>query len=498
MSSSAMSATASENASGTAATVSTDSPQQSIVGPPYPPQTAQLGLAPFPVPDIPVSGVLLALFVAAGAANMRVYRRNRRRSYKFLFSALLMVFCAARTVALALRIAWAAEGGDPGDVRDSPRPTVVRLAVAAQIFTAAGVLLLFVTNLVFAQRVVRAYHPFFGWSKPVSALFWALFASAVIVLILVVTVTVQGFFIAPPPPPGSEGVGGGGGGGGDDTKKREVVRKVQLVCATYLAVYAFLPVPLVTLAAAVPRRTRIDKFGEGHFRTKFALLTFTATLLAAGATFRAVVAFYPRPVDRPAWFHGRACYYCFNYVIELIVVFTYALSRFDKRFHIPDGSSAPGHYSRAELGMAGSGALVSQAVSERDERRRGRASGWGKRRADSDQTFAKEMPSEPWRTATGRSARSLPSIIRPASSVYGCNICFPVKYGVHIETRPDQPGEPAWEPAWGSGVEWLSKARDRIKFPTGATWDRRMSETYEELPLSDAKIEQGEVWLWTI
>ncbi|KAK4246445.1 hypothetical protein C7999DRAFT_42133 [Corynascus novoguineensis] len=352
---------------------------------------------------------------------MRVYRRNRRRSYKFLFSALLMVFCAARTVALALRIAWAAESGDPGDVRDPPRPTVVRLAVAAQIFTAAGVLLLFVTNLVFAQRIVRAYHPFFGWSKPASALFWALFASAVIVLILVVTVTVQGFFIAPPPPPGSEGAAAAAAAadGGDDAKKREVVRKVQLVCATYLAVYAFLPVPLVTLAAAVPRRTRIDKFGEGHFRTKFALLTFTATLLAAGATFRAVVAFYPRPVDRPAWFHGRACYYCFNYGVELIVVFTYALSRFDRRFHIPDGSSAPGHYSRAELGMAGSGALVSQAAFERDRRKRGRASGWGKRRADSDQTFVEGMSAEPWRAVIRRSARSLPRLIRPASSVYG-------------------------------------------------------------------------------
>ncbi|KAL2172871.1 hypothetical protein VTG60DRAFT_49 [Thermothelomyces hinnuleus] len=432
MSSSTSSATASGSASVPAATGSGGS-SPPATGPPYPPHTAQLGLVPTPMPDIPVSGVLLALFVAAGAANMAIFRRNRRRSYKFLFSALLMVFCAARVIALALRIAWAAaESAAASPPADAT--SVVRLAIAAQIFAAAGVLLLFVTNLVFAQRVVRAYHPFFGWSKSVTALFGVLFASAAVVLVLVVTVTVMGFFIAPPPPSGGAAAAAGGSGGGgsddsDDDGKREVVRKVQLVCATYLAVYAFLPVPLVTLAAVMPRKTRIDKFGEGHFRTKFTLLTFTATLLAVGAAFRAAVAFSPRPADQPAWFHSRTCYYCFDYVVELMVVFTYALSRFDRRFHIPDGSSAPGHYSCAEMGMADS-AVVLRADFERNRRgrakkgrRRKRWRNWwtkGKRRADHpEQSYAMEgSPNELWPAATGRSNRSLPSIIRPASSLY--------------------------------------------------------------------------------
>jgi hypothetical protein len=116
-----------------------------------------------------------------------------------------------------------------------------------------------------------------------------------------------------------------------------------------LAVYAFLPVPLMGLAAVVPRRSGIDKFGEGHNGTKVVLLTFTTVLLAAGATFRAVVAYFQRPLDDPGWFHSKACYYGFNYAVELVVVYTYALSRFDRRFHIPDGSSAPGHYSGAEF-----------------------------------------------------------------------------------------------------------------------------------------------------
>ncbi|KAG7287700.1 hypothetical protein NEMBOFW57_007213 [Staphylotrichum longicolle] len=288
--------------------------------PPLPPKTAQLGGIPSPSPDITISVLLATLFFVAAAGNVLVYRRNRRSRYKFLFSALLVVFCAARVAALGLRCAWAAH------------PRDVRVAIAAQIFTAAGVLILFVTNLVFAQRVVRAYHPFFGWSKGVTALFGVLFASAVAVLAMVVAVTVQSFFVA------------------EGDARRAVDRRVQLFCATYLAVYAFLPVPLAALAAVVPRNTGIDKFGEGHFRTKFALLTCTATLLTFGAAVRAVGVWCPRPLADPAWFHSKACYYCVVYVIEIIVVYAYTILRFDRRFHIPDGSSGPGHYSGAEYG----------------------------------------------------------------------------------------------------------------------------------------------------
>jgi hypothetical protein len=269
------------------------------------------------LPDIPVCAALLALFLAAAAANVAIFRRNRGRGHKFLFSALLAAFCVARAAALALRCAWAVD------------PRSVRLGIAAQIFTAAGVVILFVTNLVFAQRVVRACHPFFGWRRAVTGGFGVLFGSAVGVLVAVVTATVHGFF----EPDGSEA--------------KAVDRMVQLVCGTYLALYAFLPVVLCALAVLVPGKYKIDKFGEGRFRTKVALLIFTASLLALGAGSRAAVAHYTRPLSDPAWFHSKVCYYLFNFGLELVVVITYAASRFDKRFHIPDGSSGPWHYSNS-------------------------------------------------------------------------------------------------------------------------------------------------------
>lgn len=226
----------------------------------------------------------------------------------------------ARVVACITRIAWALH------------PDNENLAIASQIFVAAGVLLLFITNLVFAQRMIRAYHRFFGWSAGLTRLFRGLFGSVVAVLVMVITVTIQSFFTL-------------------SKKTHRIDKGIQLFCGVYLAVIAFLPIPLVLAAALVPRRTPIDRFGVGHFRTKFGLLTFTSVLLATGAIFRAATNFVKRPLNDPAWPQTKAAFYCFNFGIEVIVVGTYLLARFDRRFHIPDGSSAPGHYSMSEYGV---------------------------------------------------------------------------------------------------------------------------------------------------
>ncbi|KAK3339192.1 hypothetical protein B0H65DRAFT_292960 [Neurospora tetraspora] len=289
-------------------------------GPPYLPHQAQLGGKPTRSIDVPVCAVLLVVFLALAAMNMAIFQINRRIGFKFLFTGLLFGFCMARVVALATRIAWALHPDDEN------------LAIASQIFVAAGVLLLFITNLVFAQRMIRAYHRFFGWSPGVTRLFRGLFSSIVAVLAMVITVTVQSFFTL-------------------NRRTHRIDKGIQLFCGVYLAVIAFLPIPLVLAAALVPRRTPIDRFGVGHFRTKFGLLTFTSVLLATGAIFRAATNFVVRPLNNPAWAQTKTAFYCFNFGIELVVVITYLLSRFDRRFHIPDGSSAPGHYSMSEYGV---------------------------------------------------------------------------------------------------------------------------------------------------
>ncbi|KAK1834311.1 hypothetical protein QBC39DRAFT_398082 [Podospora conica] len=303
-------------------------PTATPAAPASPPETAILGGVPTIDLDAPICAVFLALFLGGAILNMAIYQINRRHGYKFFFSGLLFGFCMARILALTMRIVWAAY------------PTNISVAIASQIFTAAGVLLLFVTNLIFTQRILRAYHPFFGWHPLVTRLFHILVALVVAVLLLVISATVQSFFTL-------------------DPSARDADRTIQLVAAVFLATVAGLPLPAAAAALVVPRRTRVDRFGEGTFRAKFRLLVTTTALLFAGAAFRAGAAFHPAPLRAPeTWYHSKPAYYLANFGVELAVVYLYALARFDKRFYVPDGSSAPGHYSCAAAAEYGGSAAA--------------------------------------------------------------------------------------------------------------------------------------------
>ena len=284
-------------------------------GPPYVPQTAQLGGTPTVSVDVPVSAVLLFLFAVGAVTHMATLQINRKRDHKFVFSGLIFGFCMARITALTMRMVWATH------------QTNVSIAIAASILTQAGVLLLFIVNIFFAQRILRALHPKFGWNRIVSLTFRILYFCIVALLVMVITASVQMFFTL-------------------DQGIRSRDRTIQLFATTFLAALAFLPIPLVLLSLLLARRGPVnDNFGHGRFRTKVFLLLFTSTLLALGAGFRAGVNYDIRPRTNPGWINHKACYYCFNYAIELIVIFTYAAFRFDRRFHVPDGSHAPGHYA---------------------------------------------------------------------------------------------------------------------------------------------------------
>ncbi|PSR78511.1 hypothetical protein BD289DRAFT_443833 [Coniella lustricola] len=248
---------------------------------------------------------------------MLIFQHNRKHGHKFVFSALCFGFCMARITTLSLRMAWASHS------------TNINLAIAASIFVQAGVLLLFIVNLIFAQRIVRSYHPSFGWSKGLSWAFKFLYFCVFASLCMVITAAVQTFFTL-------------------NTSIRTKDRDIILFAGTFSAVLAFLPIPITLISLALARTVpnhRPEKFGQGRSRTKIFLLLTATLLLSIGACFRLGVNFTtPRPLTDPAWYHSKACFYCFNFVIELIVVYMYAISRFDRRFHVPDGSFMPGHY----------------------------------------------------------------------------------------------------------------------------------------------------------
>lgn len=194
------------------------------------------------------------------------------------------------------------------------------------IFVSAGILILFIVNLIFAQRILRAAHPHFGWHKALSMVFLVLYVLIGVMLAMVITATVQTFYTL-------------------DMNIRRIDRDLQLTAGTYLMFISFLPIPIVILGLVVPRKTRLEKFGSGRWRTKIAILLTSTTLLCLGAAFRAGTNFMdPRPMDNPAWYQAKWCFYFFNFTLEIIVVYLYLIVRVDRRFHIPDGSKGPGDY----------------------------------------------------------------------------------------------------------------------------------------------------------
>jgi hypothetical protein len=292
-------------------------------GPPYlVSYGAQVGGQPTVAVDIPISASLLACFVALAAVHMTIFQINRRREHKFLFSALLFGLSMARISALTMRIVWAT------------RPTNISIAIAANILTQAGVVILFIVNLFFAQRILRAYHPKFGWHQATRIVFRFLVACVILCIVMVIICTVQSFYTL-------------------DTNSRRIDRDVQLFAGTFMALLAFIPAPVAIFAWLVPGKERLEKFGQGRFRTKMALLIFTSLLLTLGAGFRIGTNFNPAPLTDPAWYDNKACFYTLNFGIEIIVSTLYAAARFDKRFHVPNNSKGPGDYANGAKKTAG-------------------------------------------------------------------------------------------------------------------------------------------------
>ena len=118
------------------------------------------------------------------------------------------------------------------------------------IFVYAGVILLFIANLFFTQRVVRAQHPHFGWSLPFSIALPALIFVIVATIISLIAAVILEFYSL------SDSV-------------KVAVRDIQIYGSTLYAIVAFLPfivVGISTLARQLPQikhRQTIDKFGEG-------------------------------------------------------------------------------------------------------------------------------------------------------------------------------------------------------------------------------------------
>lgn len=251
----------------------------------------------------------------------------------------------ARIVTCILRIASIA------------KPTNLNLDIAALVFTNAGVILLYIINLLFAQRLLRAQHPRVGWSRIVSHGFKALYVLIVLTIAMLITVVVQMLFTL-------------------NTNTHRIDRDIQLYGITTFSIIAFLPIPIIVIMQLIPRLPkgrRPDKFGRGRWREKIAILLTSSFLICFGACYKCGTLWMkpvPRTEPMPRYF-SRAAFYVANFTVEILVVYLYALVRVDLRFWVPNGASKRRHFRIPEEEKKEEGEIGAPATATTTETRVG-------------------------------------------------------------------------------------------------------------------------------
>ena len=307
-------------------------------GPPYPPNTAAFGEIPTTATDIPIAAVFISIYVSFAITNMTILQLNRRRGHKFAVSGVLFGFCMARIATLVLRIAWAT------------RQYNARLAIAAQILVNAGILLIYIVNLLLAQRMLRAKQPQIGWNPIVRATYKILYCSIAGALAMVITSIVISVYTL-------------------NQHIRIQCRDIQLAAITYLLVFTTLPVWHLAVAFLLPRHKNEETFGAGSTRGKVIALAISTCLAMTIAGFKTGTAWMPpRPRTNPAWYDSKASFYVLDFTLEILALATLTISRIDKRFHVPNGCKQPGDYTRRRKVEGGDGEISSFVGSQHEER----------------------------------------------------------------------------------------------------------------------------------
>jgi hypothetical protein len=210
------------------------------------------------------------------------------------------------------------------------QPQDIRLALAAQIFVAAGVLILLIINIIFAMRLVRSTHRSFGWHPVFGVAFKCLFVLIGITLIIVISATVQNSYTL-------------------DSNVRATDRSLQSFGSTILAIVATLPLVMIVFTLSIPY-SPLDEFGTGRLRTKVITLLISTVLLSIGAWYRCSITWQNsilRTQPLPGYL-GKGPFYILNFLFEFQTVMMYAILRVDQRWHIPNGAKGPGSYSKSQ------------------------------------------------------------------------------------------------------------------------------------------------------
>lgn len=174
-------------------------------------------------------------------------------------------------------------------------------------------------------------HPKIGWSMPFSIITRLMAISVPVLIILQIISIILLFFST------------------DDASRFNAFETILKFGASYLLILASFPFWAIFLACSIPG-PKPEKFGEGHLRVKTSLVMLAAAMLTTGAIVRTYAFFNPRAPDNDDVLYSKPIFYTTQFTLEILVVAAYAIFRFDLLFHIPNGSSKPGDYSKNIFG----------------------------------------------------------------------------------------------------------------------------------------------------
>lgn len=302
--------------------------------PPYASQMAILGGQPTVAVDVPICAVFIALYLASALTNFTLLRRNQAAGHKFPISICFTGFSMARVLANVLRISWAAE------------PNNVSLGIAAMLINNLGVFVLYIVNLLFAQRILRAQRPKLGWNPILRWCFKLAYGSVAVVAIVVITFTVLSFY----------------------TREQGLLiaaRDVQLTAATYLLVFCLVPHVLLAAAYFTPATSEVEEFGQGSKSVRILMLLALTTLMVLEQGYKVGTAWIltPHPRNDPPWYFAKAYFYALGFVLEIIYLIIVIGGRADRRFHVPNGSS-----KRTTYAVEASKEVESRGSDSKDDR----------------------------------------------------------------------------------------------------------------------------------
>ena len=277
---------------------------------------AQNGGTPTKAIDVPITVVLMAIYITGAVGHMTILQLNRRRGHKFLMSGAMFGFCMSRIVTCALRIGV------------TVNPKNISLYIASQIFLNAGVLLAYVVSLLLSQRLLRALQPRLGWNKMLRISFKVIYVLLAVSLALTIIFVNVLFYTL-------------------DLTLRNDALWIQRASILYILCFNLVSLAMYLTAVLLPKSVEAERFGQGSPASQKLIIGFVLFLCILEAGFRTGIAFEaPRPVDHPAWYQSRPAFYILFFGVEIVIIYTLLISRFDRRFWIPNGSKQPGDYSK--------------------------------------------------------------------------------------------------------------------------------------------------------